>query len=75
MVIKSSLSAPGGGEGQGEVGDSWALADAHLTLPSLTRWAPPSPPKGRRGILSGPRYSAAETCGSAVIGAAGVSIA
>jgi hypothetical protein len=23
--------------------------DAHLTLPSLTREAPPSPPSGRRG--------------------------
>ncbi len=29
-----SLSAPGGGEGWGEVGDSRALADTHLTLPS-----------------------------------------
>src|SRR6266850_7814596 len=28
-----SLSAPGGGEGRGEVGDSRAPADTHLTLP------------------------------------------
>ena len=28
-----SLSALGGGEGRGEVGDSTAVADAHLTLP------------------------------------------
>src|SRR5205814_10245966 len=37
-----SLSAPGGGEGWGEVGIPSPLA--HLTLPSLARWAPPSPP-------------------------------
>src|SRR4029077_295860 len=59
-----SLSAPGGGEGRGEVGDSGALADAHLTLPPPTaharvrlsggasprRQGPlPPPPEGRRG--------------------------
>src|SRR5690349_15524173 len=41
-----SLSAPGGGEGRGEVGDSRAVgvAVAHLTFPRLSAWAPPSPP-------------------------------
>jgi S-adenosylmethionine:tRNA ribosyltransferase-isomerase len=42
-----SLSAPRGGEGRGEAGES--SAHAHLTLPSLVRRAPPSPPNGRRG--------------------------
>src|SRR5712692_6889574 len=44
------LSAPGGGEGRGEVGDSRALAGAHLTLPRLRRGPLPLPPKGRRGL-------------------------
>ena len=44
-----SLSAPGGGEGRGEVGDDRALAEAHLTLP--LRGSLPLPPKGRRGAL------------------------
>src|SRR5438105_2598495 len=35
-----SLSAPGGGEGRGEVGDSSALADTHLTLPIAARRVP-----------------------------------
>src|SRR5438552_2412927 len=52
-----SLSAPGGGEGWGEVGDSRALADTHLTLPSLRRWAPPSPPKGGEGNPLVPSYA------------------
>src|SRR3989442_14527590 len=40
----------GGGEGRGEVGDSRALADAHLTLPTASRRVPPlSPLKGREG--------------------------
>src|SRR6267143_2809817 len=51
-----SLSAPlwsigGGGEGRGEVGDSRALANAHLTLPSLRGGPLPLPPEGRRGVL------------------------
>jgi hypothetical protein len=45
----NSLSAPGGGEGWGEVGDSRALADAHLTLPSLRDGALPLRPEGQRG--------------------------
>jgi hypothetical protein len=32
-----SLSAPGGGEGWGEVGVSRALPDTHLTLPIAAR--------------------------------------
>src|SRR6266852_9476388 len=44
-----SLSAPGGGEGWGEAGDSRAVADAHLTLPSLRDGPLPLPPEGRRG--------------------------
>src|SRR5439155_25189559 len=32
--LDNSLSAPGGGEGPGEVGDSRAVADVHLTLPT-----------------------------------------
>src|SRR5712692_11531731 len=43
------LSAPGGGEGRGEVGDSRALAGTHLTLPRLRRGPLPLPPEGRRG--------------------------
>src|SRR5207253_6869038 len=48
-----SLSAPGGGEGWGEVGDSRAPADAHLTLPRLRRGPLPLPPEGRRGVICG----------------------
>jgi hypothetical protein len=45
-----SLSAPGNGEGRGEVGDSRALAGAHLTLPRCAQ-APPSPPgRAERGF-------------------------
>src|SRR5947207_2197264 len=49
-----SLSAPGGGEGRGEVGDSRALADTHLTLPRLGRGPLPLPPEGRRGFADKP---------------------
>src|SRR6266568_7204643 len=49
-----SLSAPGGGEGWGEVGDSRALAETHLTLPSLRDGPLPLPPKGRRGAAFRP---------------------
>src|SRR5205807_8036629 len=45
------LSAPGGGEGWGEVGDSRAPAGAHLTLPSLRDGPLPLPPEGRRGVF------------------------
>jgi hypothetical protein len=49
-----SLSAPGGGEGWGEVGDAGVFdADAsgatHLTLPRLRRKPLPLRPEGRRG--------------------------
>ena len=48
--LESSLSALGGGEGRGEVGDSGAPAEAHLTLPIADATGPlPLPPKGRRG--------------------------
>ena len=51
-----SLSAPGGGEGWGEVGDSRALADTHLTLPTAPRWVPSlSPLKGGEGKCRRPR--------------------
>jgi S-adenosylmethionine:tRNA ribosyltransferase-isomerase len=42
-----AFSAPEGGEGRDEVGES--PAPAHLTLPSLLRRTPPSPANGRRG--------------------------
>jgi hypothetical protein len=48
-----SLSAPGSGDGRGEVGDSRKFAEAHLTLPSLSDGPLPLPPEGRRGFLTG----------------------
>src|SRR5204863_3841306 len=45
----NSLSAPGGGEGWGEVGDSRVRDNTHLTLPRLRRGPLPLPPEGRRG--------------------------
>ena len=51
------LSAPGGGEGWGEVGDSRALAETHLTLPIALQWVPSlSALKGREG-KSSPRLA------------------
>src|SRR5271170_518061 len=48
--LPRSLSAPGGGEGWGEVGDSGAVADTHLTLPTAHSVGPlPLRPEGRRG--------------------------
>ena len=44
--VHRSLSAPGDGEGWGEVGDTRALADAHLTLPHLGVGSSLSPLKG-----------------------------
>ena len=53
-----SLSAPGGGEGWGEVGDSRALADTHLTLPVASQRVPSlSALKGGEGLLANARYS------------------
>jgi hypothetical protein len=40
------FSAPGGGEGWGEVGDSGGFAKTYLTLPHLRRGPLPLPPKG-----------------------------
>src|SRR4051812_25307369 len=50
-VVRISLSAPGGGEGRGEVGISESFPVTHLTLPSLRDGPLPLPPEGRRGIL------------------------
>jgi len=53
MPLLGSLSAPGGGEGWGEVGDSRALADTHLTLPIAPQWVPSlSPLKGGEGFFA-----------------------
>jgi very-short-patch-repair endonuclease len=51
--LEISLSALGGGEGRGEVGDFREVAGAvtHLTLPVAFATGPlPLPPKGRRGL-------------------------
>src|SRR5436309_3205907 len=45
---RNSLSARGGGEGWGEVGDSRALADTHLTLPLLRNGPSLSPRRAER---------------------------
>src|SRR6266851_1574853 len=50
-LVVHPLSALGGGEGWGEVGDSRALAGTHLTLPRLRRGPLPLPPEGRRGEM------------------------
>src|SRR5439155_25680940 len=55
----SHLSAPGGGEGWGEVGDSRTLADTHLTLPALRAGPLPLRPEGRRGLKKRLRRSSA----------------
>jgi hypothetical protein len=57
-----SLSAAGGGEGRGEVGDSREFAEAHLTFPRLRRGPLPLPPEGRRGIAHQPREMCACPC-------------
>src|SRR6266851_7120461 len=52
-AIAHPLSAPGGGKGWGEVGDSREVADTHLTLPIAPRWVPSlSPLKGGEGFSS-----------------------
>src|SRR5207237_10936708 len=45
----NSLSAPGGGEGRGEVGDSRAVADSPPHAPSRSALRHPLRPEGRRG--------------------------
>src|SRR5205814_5764315 len=60
------LSAPGGGEGWGEVGDSRTLADTHLTLPSLRDGPLPLRPEGRRGALWPPQTGLALRTGCGV---------
>src|SRR5438105_4299736 len=61
-AVEEGARWPGGGEGRDEVGDSRALARyAHLTLPSLARWAPPSPPFRAERVFG---YSAAWACGA-----------
>src|SRR5216683_7602178 len=59
-LVVHPLSALGGGEGRGEVGDSRALAGTHLTLPRLRRGPLPLPLKGGEGFVMAaplPRYS------------------
>src|SRR5207253_3258828 len=66
----NSLSALGGGEGWGEVGDSRARAGTHLTLPSAARWVPSlSPLKGGEGFSRGIGLGlhSAETSASAAV--------
>lgn len=46
-----SLSAPEGGEGRGEVEDSRDVSARPPHPPSTSRWAPPSPPNGRKGTI------------------------
>ena len=54
-AIQISLSAPGGGEGRGEVGDARAPVDTHLTLPIAARWVPSlSPLEGGEGKYAWP---------------------
>jgi hypothetical protein len=48
-LVKIPLSALGGGEGRGEVGEFPRFGDTHLTLPSLGDGPRPLPPEGRRG--------------------------
>jgi Protein of unknown function (DUF559) len=52
--LEISLSALGGGEGRGEVGDfpaNTSHGPTHLTLPVAEATGPlPLPPKGRRGL-------------------------
>ncbi len=71
----NSLSAPGGGEGRGEVGNSSALASTHLTLPSLRDGPLPLPPEGRRGaafrLLRGRGLGMALGLGLALLGGCG----
>jgi cobaltochelatase CobN len=50
--LKISLSAPWGGEGRGEVGDSTDARAFPPHPPTAARRAPPSPPNGRRGDVS-----------------------
>src|ERR1700730_15914445 len=50
IIAEISLSALGGGEGRGEVGESRALAETHLPLPVAPRRVPSlSPLKGGEG--------------------------
>jgi hypothetical protein len=50
-LVRTSLSAPWGGEGRGEVGGYQSADSAHLTLPVAAATGPlPLPPKGREGI-------------------------
>src|SRR5882672_936368 len=49
-----SLSTPRGGEGWGEAGERQSAHERPPHPPSASRWAPPSPPEGRRGTLCMP---------------------
>jgi hypothetical protein len=67
-AAQSSLSAPGGGEGRGEVGDSRAVAGTHLTFPIAEAMGPlPLPPQaGGEGIWVGAEEILLEHCGEGV---------
>src|SRR5437763_10719879 len=55
MSREGSACAPSPPSRAERAGVRWGIPERsptpHLTLPSLTRWAPPSPPEGWRGIL------------------------
>ena len=62
IIVERPIVVSGNKAGRDEVGDSRALARyAHLTLPSLARWAPPSPPFRAERVFG---YSAAWASGA-----------
>src|SRR5215472_18714729 len=62
-AAKALLSAPGGGEGRGEVGEMLSSDTAHLTLPSLRDGPLPlSPQAGGEGPSPATRNVQANMC-------------